>query len=81
MGTQQHRRHDRGEAVSVDVVATAEELADLPRGVVVRSSSGTIASKFDTDRGVVFGDDRSFPWSKLSLPCKILWHPAWALAE
>ena len=55
---------------------TREELDALPAGTVVRSASGTIACRFDTDHGTVFGDERPFtPWTRLQLPVTVLWHP------
>lgn len=56
-------------------VTTAAELDALPRGAVVRSTAGTIACRWDRTRGVVFGDDRSFAWSKLALPADVLYLP------
>ncbi|MGE2733825.1 hypothetical protein [Mycolicibacterium vaccae] len=54
-------------------VETDAELELVPRGSVVRSDAGTIACRFDGRNGVVFGDDRPFPWHKLSLPVTVLW--------
>lgn len=51
------------------------ELALLPTGVVVRSDAGTIAARFDAERGVVFGVDGAFPWGLLELPATVLWRP------
>ena len=51
-------------------------LADVPIGAVVISSSGTIAARFDDDRGVVLGDDRPFPWDRLQEPVAVLWLPS-----
>lgn len=56
-------------------VTTPEQLAAVPVGAIVRSAAGTIACRYDATRGVIFGDDRSFPWHKLHLPCRILWQP------
>lgn len=56
-------------------IGTAAELLAVPQGTVVRSLSGTIAARFDTGRGVVFGDDRPFPWRALSLPGTVLFAP------
>lgn len=59
-----------------DVVQSHEELNALPSGVIVRSAAGTVASRFDEDHGVVFGDDRPFtPWTRLELPAMVLWRP------
>jgi len=57
------------------VVNTKEELNDLPVGVVVQSYSDTIACKASDDLGVVFGDDRVFPWEILTLPVTVLYLP------
>ncbi|MEA5453280.1 hypothetical protein SPF06_00960 [Sinomonas sp. JGH33] len=56
-------------------VTTAAELDALPVGSVVRSDAGTIACKCEATRGVVFGDDRSFPWLKLATPATVLHEP------
>ena len=55
------------------VIEDQEELQQLPRGVVVRAKDGTIAARFDSEYGVVFGDDRPFPWSVLQAPAVVLW--------
>lgn len=60
-------------------VKSARALANLPVGTVVLSASGTIACRVedhpDHARGVVFGDERTFPWNLLSLPVTVLHHP------
>ncbi|CAN5734382.1 hypothetical protein BH09ACT7_BH09ACT7_45670 [soil metagenome] len=56
-------------------ISTVEELDRLPVGVVVRSAEGTIACRFDATRGVVFGDDRPFPWLRLASTARVLWTP------
>ena len=64
------------------VVTTVKELDALPLGVVVLSNAGTIACRAsEMTRGVVFGDDRSFPWVKLALPATVLWAPGGAHDE
>lgn len=50
-----------------------EALANVPAGTVVRAADGSIAARYDVERGVVFGDDRPFPWSVLRAPATILW--------
>lgn len=57
--------HIDDELLRAHTVTTVEELDQLPNGVVVRSAEGTIACRFDATRGVVFGDDRPFPWLRL----------------
>ena len=58
------------------VIETDEELAGtVPDGSIVRSNAGTIACRFDYGAGVVFGDDRPFPWGSLDLPVTVLWTP------
>jgi hypothetical protein len=47
----------------------------LPRRTVVYSADGTIAGRYDADRGVVLGDERTFPWSVLQPPIRILFCP------
>ncbi len=55
------------------IVETVQALKDLPVGVVVRSAAGTIACRADESAGVVFGDERSFPWTSLMLPARVIW--------
>lgn len=57
------------------LIATVDELEALPPGVVVATSGGTIAARFDDQHGVVFGDDRPFPWHVLEVefPATVLW--------
>lgn len=60
---------------ATDKAATITEayaLAEVPAGTVVRSAAGTIAARFDGYTGVMFGDDRGFPWRDLALPATIL---------
>lgn len=47
----------------------------LPDGAVVMSSAGTMACKFDSSRGVMFGMSLPFPWKNLALPLTVLWEP------
>lgn len=61
--------------VTPRVLATAEELWSVPIGTVVRTAVGTIACRYDNTRGVVFGDNRTFPWTALAVPAEMLWHP------
>lgn len=56
-------------------IETAADLDRVPSGSVVRSSAGTIACRFDGRNGVVFGDERPFPWHKLALPAEVIWDP------
>lgn len=63
------------DAASTDTIRTTEELAATPEGTVVRSAAGTIAARFDTTNGTLFGDDRPFPWAALDLPCQVLYRP------
>ncbi|WP_299091895.1 hypothetical protein [uncultured Microbacterium sp.] len=53
-------------------ISTVAQLQDVPIGTIVRSAAGTIASRFDQDNGVVFGDDRPFPWEMLQLPVTVV---------
>ena len=62
-------------AVTQPVVEDVQALKNLPFGVVVRSGAGTIACKAGPAHGVVFGDDRPFPWTSLMLPAQVLWFP------
>lgn len=55
------------------VLASDEDLAAVAVGTVVRAADGTIAARYDQERGVVFGDERPFPWSALRAPAVVLW--------
>ncbi|TLF74078.1 hypothetical protein [Nocardia cyriacigeorgica] len=59
----------------VRVIETDDELVAASHGIVVRAKDGTIAARFDQVHGVVFGDDRPFPWSVLRAPAVVLWEP------
>ncbi|ACZ29593.1 hypothetical protein Xcel_0554 [Xylanimonas cellulosilytica DSM 15894] len=61
--------------MSGERVESAADLAAMPDGTVVRSDAGTIACRFDAQHGVVFGDDRPFPWATLRLPVVVLYRP------
>lgn len=56
-------------------ITTAAELDALPVGSVVRSEVGTIACRYDETRGVVFGDERPFPWHVIARPATVLYRP------
>ena len=75
-----HRLADHRDASSASPVRPTVDSdagrAGLPVGTVVRSREGSIACRFNHDLGVVFGDDRPFPWSALELPLTILYSPA-----
>lgn len=62
-------------AVAQPIVETEQALKDLPVGVVVRSAAGTIACRADESAGVVFGEERPFPWTSLMLPARVIWRP------
>lgn len=57
------------------ILKTDAELATVVRGTVVHAKDGTIACRYDAERGVVFGDERPFPWSLLRAPATVLWSP------
>lgn len=57
------------------MITTAEELDAVPIGAIVRSELGTIACRYDKTRGVVFGDERPFPWQALARPAELIWTP------
>lgn len=59
-------------ALAAEQITTLTDLMGTPRGTVVRSAAGTIASRFDDVHGVLFGDDRPFPWNYLELPAVVL---------
>jgi len=52
---------------------TDAEIAAVPIGTVVRAADGTIAARYDSQRGVVFGYEQPFPWEVLRAPGVILW--------
>lgn len=57
---------------------TVADAADVPvRAVAFNKADGSIVARFDDEHGVVFGDDRPFPWSSKYLrgPLVLLWHP------
>lgn len=56
-------------------IETDAELNDVPAGIVVRAKDGTIAARHPSGVGVVFGDDRPFPWSVLRAPATVLYEP------
>lgn len=56
-------------------VATEEARDALPAGVVVRSAQGSVACRHHSGVGVVFGDERPFPWDSLALPLTVLYTP------
>ena len=60
----------------MSTITTAAGLDALPIGSVVRSSAGTIGCRYDERRGLVFGDDRCFPWTgHLAFPLTVLYRP------
>ena len=60
----------------MSTITTAAGLDALPIGSVVRSSAGTIGCRYDERRGLVFGDDRCFPWTDhLAFPLTVLYRP------
>lgn len=59
--------------MSETLIETEAERDALPRGCIVRSAGGTIACRYDATRGVVFGDERPFPWSSLQLPLTVIY--------
>ena len=66
---------DAGWRPPARVIETDAELNDVPPGIVVRAKDGTIAARYDRVHGVVFGDDRPFPWSVLRAPATVLYEP------
>ena len=59
----------------MSTITTAAGLDALPVGSVVLSAAGTIGCRYDETRGIVFGDDRCFPWGVLELPLAVLYRP------
>ncbi|GAT01252.1 hypothetical protein [Mycolicibacterium fortuitum] len=63
---------------------TVEDAADVPvRAVAYNKADGSIVARFDEENGVVFGDDRPFPWSSKYLrgPFILLWPPVDGVAK
>lgn len=56
-------------------VATEDDRDALPPGVIVRSATGTIACRHFSGVGVIFGDERPFPWKSLTLPLTVIYIP------
>lgn len=56
-------------------VSTGEARDALPAGVIVRSAQGSVACRHHSGMGVVFGDERPFPWDSLALPLTVLYTP------
>ena len=56
-------------------IETDAELQAVARGVIVRTTTGTIAARFDELCGVVLGDDRPCIWEALRAPAEILFDP------
>lgn len=55
---------------------TPAEVHDVAPGSVVRLEDGTIACRhWGGEHGVVFGDERTFPWSSLNCSAVVLWAP------
>ena len=52
---------------------TQKDLDDAPVGTVVCAADGTIAARYDHQRGVIFGDYRPFSWEVLQAPAVVLW--------
>lgn len=63
------------ERLTPRTITTPQDLDRVAARSVVRSAAGTIAARFDGRNGVVFGDDRPFPWHQLALPATVLWSP------
>lgn len=57
------------------VVTTEEDREALPAGIIVRSATGTIACRHFSGVGVIFGDERPFPWESLTLPLTVIYIP------
>lgn len=53
-------------------LTTEAERDELPAGTIVRSADGTIACRHHSGVGVVFGDERPFPWEALVLPLTLI---------
>ncbi|RPA57284.1 hypothetical protein EF294_18615 [Gordonia oryzae] len=57
---------------------TINDPADVPeRAIVLTQADGSLVCRFDHGHGVVFGDDRPFPWTSTYLrgPLHLDWHP------
>lgn len=76
----EHVRHLAKAAITaLRAMRTIQSAADVPiRAVAYNEADGSIVARFDQDHGVVFGDDRPFPWHDRYLrgPFRLLWHPS-----
>ena len=75
-GGTEHHAHQAQAWRDACTITTVEQLDRVPAGAIVQSAAGSIACRFDDRNGVVFGDDRPFPWHKLALPALLI--PGWA---
>lgn len=74
----QVRHLAKGAIQAIADFRTVEDAADVPvRAVAFNKADGSIVARFDEENGVVFGEDRPFPWSSEYLrgPLVLLWHP------
>ena len=76
-----HEAHQAAAWREACTLRTAEQLEALPPETVIKTEGGSIACRHYTGVGVVFGDDRPFPWTSslvTELPGVVMWHPNWA---
>jgi len=76
---EQVRHLAKAAIAALEEFRTVRTAAEVPiRAVVYNKADKSIVARFDHDHGVVFGDDRPFPWSDKYLrgPLRVLWHPS-----
>ncbi len=57
---------------NIRIIDTDSELQAAPVRIIVQAADGTVAARYDAERGVLFGDNRPFPWSVLRAPAVVL---------
>ena len=57
---------------AIQAVVSKQQLMELPVATIVRAFDGTVACRATVELGVVFGDERTFPWKILPLPVLIM---------
>lgn len=80
-GTPEFADHQAAAWREACTVRTVEQLDALPPETVIKTEGGSIACRHYSGIGVVFGDERPFPWTSslaTELPGVLLWHPDWS---
>lgn len=56
----------------IQAIVSKQQLMDQPIGIIVRGFDGTVGRRATEERGVVFGDERTFSWEVMPLPALIM---------